>query len=111
MEAIVSPTIPKAPSKHSSANKFAALDGVALWDDVGDVAPEMTSMNLVLPDELFDDPCTGGDVLVAEIAEVFSVVPPQSTTLPLGSAAKQGQGKGGGKGAPNTKGGRKRSKR
>lgn len=94
VEAVVSPTIPKAPSKCSSANKFAALDGVALWDDVGDVAAEMTSMNVVLPDVLFDAPCIGGDVLVAEIAEDFSVVPPQSTTLPLGSASKRpGEGR------------------
>ncbi|KAI8550742.1 hypothetical protein RHMOL_Rhmol06G0131800 [Rhododendron molle] len=71
VEAIVSPPIPKAPSKHSFANKFAALDGVAMWDNEGAVAPEMTSMNVVLPDDLFNAPCTGGDGLVAEIAEVF----------------------------------------
>ncbi|KAF7126741.1 hypothetical protein RHSIM_Rhsim11G0147600 [Rhododendron simsii] len=105
-----SSTIPKAPSQCSSANKFVALDGIALWDDVGDVGTE-TSMNVVLPDDLFDAPHIGGDVLVAAIAEDFSVVPPQSSTLPLGSASKQGQGKGGSKGPPTTKGGRKRSKR
>ncbi|KAI8528088.1 hypothetical protein RHMOL_Rhmol12G0124100 [Rhododendron molle] len=91
VEAIVSPTIPKAPSKRSSANKFAAFDGVALWDDV---AAEMTSMNVVLPDVLFDAPHIGGDVFVVEIAEDFSVVPPQSTTLPLGSGSKRpGEGR------------------
>ncbi|KAG5521971.1 hypothetical protein RHGRI_034254 [Rhododendron griersonianum] len=54
----------------------------------------MTSMNVVLPDVLIDAPRIGGDVLVAEIAEDFSVVPPQSTTLPLGSASKRpGEGR------------------
>lgn len=86
------------PPGSSLGNKYA----LGLREDVLDGT---NSENVVLPDDLFDVPPIGGVSLVAEIAEDFSVAPPQLSTSPHESVSKKGKGKGGGKVPPTTKGG------